>query len=76
MTLTLESVTSKLDDVVAFVDIEESVHDRLVTADSLATVRHVRQQLVNSFSTFTYAFQYFSSKLWDSLLWLVCVLFR
>ena len=76
MTLTLESVTSKLVDVVAFVDIEESVHDRLVTADSLATVRHVQQQLDNSFSTFTFTFQYFSSKLWDSLLWLVCVLFR
>ena len=42
VTLTLESVTSKLVDVVAFADIEESVHDRLVTADSLATVGHVQ----------------------------------
>ena len=41
----MEDANSKLVDVVAFADveIEESVDDRLVTADSLATPSQVRQ---------------------------------
>ena len=47
----MEAANSKLVDVVVFadVDIEESVDDRLVTADSLATPSQVRQLLDNSF---------------------------
>ena len=63
MTLSVECANSKLVDVVAFADadIEESVDDRLVTADSLATACHVWQQLANSF-------QCLLSKLRNSLL--------
>ena len=41
----MEDVNSKLIDLVAFadVDIEESVDDRSMTADSLATPSQVRQ---------------------------------
>ena len=51
MTLSVECANSKLVDVVAFADadIEESVDDRLVTADSLATACHVWQQFPMSF---------------------------
>ena len=51
MTLSVECAISKLVDVVAFADavIEESVNDRLVTADSLATASHVWQQLDHRF---------------------------
>ena len=46
MTLAVEDANSKLVDVVDFAvaDIEESVDDKLVRADSLATASHVRQQ--------------------------------
>ena len=46
VTLAVEDSNSKPVDVVAFafVDIQESVEDRMVTADSLATASQVRQQ--------------------------------
>ena len=46
MTLAVEDSNLKPVDVVAFafVDIQESVEDRMVTADSLATASQVRQQ--------------------------------
>ena len=51
VTLSVECANSKLVDVVAVADavIEESVDDRLVTADSLATASHVWQQLDHRF---------------------------
>ena len=51
MTLALVHANSKPIDVVTFAhaDIEESVDDRLVKADNLATASHVRQQPDNSF---------------------------
>ena len=52
MTLAVEDVNPKLVDVAAFADAdsEERVdHCWLVTADSLATACHVRQQLDKSF---------------------------
>ena len=51
MTLAVEDVNPKLVDVAAFADAdsEERVDHWLVTADSLATACHVRQQLYKSF---------------------------
>ena len=48
--LAVEYAKLKLEDVVAFVDgnIEKSVGDRLVTADSLTTTSQVRYQLVDN----------------------------
>ena len=47
----MEDANSKLVDVVVFadVDIEESVYDRLVTADSLAIIAVIR--FLNNFTT-------------------------
>ena len=55
VTLAVEDSNTKLVDVVAFagVDTKESVDDRLVTAECLAIASQVRQQLDNSFSTFS-----------------------
>ena len=58
MTLAVEDSNSKLVNVVdvACVDIDESVEDRLLTADSIATARQVTatagQQLFNIFLQF------------------------
>ena len=61
MTLAVEDANTKLLDLVTFADVD--IDDRMVTADSLAIAFQVRQELDNSFSIFTYSFQYFLSKL-------------
>ena len=60
----VEDAIPKLVDVVAFADVntEERIDDRLVTAASLAIASQNRQQLDNSFSTFSCSFQYFFVK--------------
>ena len=65
MLWTVEDVDSKLVDVTSFADAdsEERVDNWLVTADSLGTACHVRQQLDKSFLTSTFSFQYFLSEL-------------
>ena len=60
MTLAVEDANTKLVDVVAFADVD--IDDRMVTADSLAIAFQIRQELDNSFSIFTYSFQYFFVK--------------
>ena len=60
MTLAVEDANTKLVDVVAFADVD--IDERTVTADSLAIAFQVRQELDNSFSIFTYSFQYFFVK--------------
>ena len=68
VTLAVEDSNSKLFGVVAVaVDIGDNIEDRFVTAGQ------ARQHLDNSFSTFSYSFQYFLSKNRNTLLQLVCI---
>ena len=70
----LTDVTLAVED--AYVDIQGSVSDWLVTTDSLEIANQVRQQLHNSFWTSTSILQYFVSPLRIPLFWLVCISFR